>query len=197
MTLTADLSGKKDDETALFSLVDWSRTKAYGCGFSSIYFNLTGREGKGIVDPSETSALAHKLIERLRAYEDPATGKRPVYRVYTREEVYRGPELDDAPDLIVGFSPGYRMSWQTAVGGVRPTVLSPNEKRWSGDHIVDPTLVPGIIFTNVPLETTGARAEDLAPTVMSLLGVEEGADYDGEPLRPAEKSASRADASDR
>ena len=83
---------------------------------------------------------------------------------------------------MVGYSSGYRMSWQTAVGGVRADVVAPNEKVWAGDHIVAPELVPGVIFSNAPLDVSGASAYDLVPTVLDLLGLPIGNGYDGKPL---------------
>ena len=182
MTLTEDPARKEDAERAFYNLVDWPRTTAYGCGFSSVYFNLKEREGNGIVASPETETLGREIAARLADYKDPATGQKPIHRVYTRGEIYHGGELAEAPDLVVGFRPGYRMNWQTAIGGVSSEILSPNDKRWSGDHIVDPSFVPGTILTNVPLDLTGAAAADIAPTALALLGVPHSADTDGRPL---------------
>ena len=182
MTLKEDPRDKKEEETALYNLMDWSRTVAYGCGFSSLYFNLKGREGHGIVDQPETDALARKVAERMTSFVDPDTGVKPVVRVSRREEIYDGPQLPDAPDMIVSTRPGYRMGWQTAIGGVCTDILSPNEKHWSGDHIVDPLSVPGTILSNLRLNVNGARAHDVAPTALALLGLEPGNDCDGRVL---------------
>jgi predicted AlkP superfamily phosphohydrolase/phosphomutase len=102
---------------------------------------------------------------------DPATGETVVRRVYTNEELYRGPYAAEGPDLIVGFKPGYRASWQTAVGGAPEGLLSDNEKKWSGDHLVDPSYVPGILFVNRPLRSEEPRLIDLAPTVLEVFGL--------------------------
>jgi len=182
MTLTADPRDKTDDEKALYKFVDWSRTKAYGCGFSSVYLNLKGRESKGIVDADEVPALAQKLAERLTTYKDPRTGRHPVYRVHGRDDIYRGGEIADAPDLVVGFNPSYRMGWQTAIGGVAAEVLSPNEKHWCGDHIVDPSFVPGTILSNVGLQLSEATVLDVAPTILALLGLPQNEGVEGKSL---------------
>jgi len=183
MVLTGDPASKKDDEAALYKLVDWSRTKAYGCGFSSIYLNLKGREGEGIVEAAEAAGLTEQIARRLAAYRDPQTGRQPVPRVYQAKDIYSGSAMDEAPELVIGCSPGYRMSWQTAVGGVRADILQPNDRHWSGDHIVDPSYVPATILSNVPLDLQGATVFDVAPTVMSLLGLPPLADCDGHQLR--------------
>ena len=182
MTLTDDPRGKKDEETGLYRLVDWSRTVAYGCGFSSLYFNLKGREPKGVVDPAEADDLAQRIAQRMAACKDPRTGARPVTRLSRRQDIYHGSEVSDAPDMVLGTAPGYRMSWQTAVGGVCADVLAPNDKHWCGDHIVDHSAVPGTILTNMPLNVADAAVEDIAPTVLALMGLEPMPDCDGRSL---------------
>ena len=182
MALTASPASETDDESGLYKLVDWARTKAYGCGFSSICLNLRGREGEGIVEASEAAALKEQIVRRLSVYRDPQTGRQPVPHVYRAEDIFSGPLMAEAPDLVIGCAPGYRMSWQTAVGGVRADVLQPNERQWSGDHIVAPSYVPATILSNAPLDLTGATALDVAPTVTALLGLPPLADCDGRPL---------------
>jgi predicted AlkP superfamily phosphohydrolase/phosphomutase len=186
MKLTADPAGLEEDETALYRLVDWSRTVAYGCGFSSLYLNLKGREGNGVVDPSEKADLAAKIAERIAAYRDPATGERPVARIDRREDIYSGPQLEEAPDMVIGTRPGYRMGWRTPIGGVGPTVLSPNHRHWDGDHILAPDYVPGTILSNAPLKVERATVLNVAPTVLSLLGLPASEDMDGAALELTE-----------
>ncbi len=181
MTLTADPAGMDEEETALYRLVDWSKTVAYGCGFSSLYVNLRGREGHGAVEPADAPDIVARLAERAAAYRD---GGRAVVELTPRGDLYDGPLLEEAPDMVLSTAPGYRMGWQTAVGGVAPEVLSPNEKHWSGDHIVRPAAVPGTIMSNVPLELDGAGAPDVAPTVLAMLGLPATADCDGACLLP-------------
>jgi len=99
-----------------------------------------------------------------------------------RDDVYAGPLEADAPDVIVGFRPGYRMGWQTAVGGVSANVIEPNEKHWAGDHIMDAAFVPGTVMSNLPFELAGAGVCDIAPTVLALMGVPHDGALDGRPL---------------
>ena len=54
------------------------------------------------------------------------------------------------PDLIVGYARGFRASWETALGGVPARTAEPNRKKWSGDHCIDATEVPGIFLTSDP-----------------------------------------------
>ncbi len=63
------------------------------------------------------------------------------------------------------------MAWETAIGRTTDRVFHPNQKAWSGDHCVDPSLVPGILLCNRPLQSPNPRLIDVAPTVLSLFGV--------------------------
>jgi hypothetical protein len=86
--------------------------------------------------------------------------------------LYTGPYLDAAPDVIVGYGEGYRASWDSAVGKVTADVFADNEKAWSGDHCVDPHLVPGVLFSNRKIEAADPGIEDMAPTALDLFGIE-------------------------
>lgn len=152
----------------LFADVDWSQTKAYALGFSSIYINLAGRESGGVVTPQEAEELKTKIALHLDAVRDPDTNESMVRSVYRASEIYHGPCTVDGPDLVVGFEPGYRASWQTALGGA-PTgsIVSDNDSLWSADHLVDPSAVPGILASNIVLKTDEPLGTDLAPTILS------------------------------
>jgi predicted AlkP superfamily phosphohydrolase/phosphomutase len=164
--------------------VDWSKTRAYALALGQIYVNQKGREKLGIVAKgAETGALKKELTERFGALRDPDTGERVVRRIYSREELYRGPYFDEAPDLVVGFEEGYRVSWQTSLGGIPPEIIEPNERRWSADHCsVDPSQVEGVFFSSRPVDSASPRIEDVAPSVLSKLGIAPPGDMDGRPL---------------
>jgi bisphosphoglycerate-independent phosphoglycerate mutase (AlkP superfamily) len=57
-------------------------------------------------------------------------------------------------------------------------------KSWSGDHCVDPEVVPGVIFSSLDYEAEKPRITDLAPTILELLGVEPPGYMTGRSLRP-------------
>ena len=88
-----------------------------------------------------------------------------------REDLYSGKFVENSPDLLVNFYPGFRVSWRTAVGGFANSLLENNKRRWSGDHIVDPESVPGILFMNRVARRNHAQMVDLAPTILNYLGV--------------------------
>lgn len=151
--------------------VDWTRTKAFAIGLSGIYLNLAGRESTGIVQPSEAAQLKRDIISRLELLTDPQDGTRCVSKVYDTAKEYRGLYADEAPDLIVGCMPGYRCSWDSVTGTVEPEVFSDNLKAWSGDHHVDPALVPGILFMNRPIRAEAPHIADIAPTVLDIFAI--------------------------
>ncbi len=180
MALTKEI--EEGDEGALFRDVDWSRTQAYSVGFSSIYVNLVGREGEGIVGETDRERVVTEIINRLMNLTDERYGVRPVYRTYRREEIYSGPYLADAPDIVVGFRPGYRMDWQSPIGGFTQEVIEDNQKKWKGDHLVEPSFVPGVLFSNAKLVQGSASQVDVAPTVLDALGMRPLPEMDGRSL---------------
>jgi hypothetical protein len=102
----------------------------------------------------------------------------------TREQIYSGPYAHESPDLLVNCSEGYRVSWTTALGGVPVGYFEDNTKKWGGDHIIDPPLVPGVLFMNQPFDTTRARLSNLAPTILAALGLPKGSAMEGGSLLP-------------
>src|SRR5262249_39051890 len=122
-------------------------------------------------------------IDGLSRLVDPdRRGALAIERVLPREEVYRGPYVEEAPDLLVDFAPGYRISWSSSMGGVAEEHFEDNCKKWSGDHIISPDQVPGVLFMNRPFQTKAARLIDLAPTILACLGVPKGQAMEGETL---------------
>ncbi len=162
--------------------VDWDRTSAYALGLGGIYLNRRGREANGILDDDAAAATALRLADELGALEDDTRGARAIRRVVRREEVYHGPYLADAPDLLVCPAPGYRASWATGLGGVPGAVFEDNTRRWGGDHIVDPALVPGVLFVSGPFDGARASMLDLGPTILAAFGIPAGSAMVGRSL---------------
>lgn len=176
-------TGKGPEDTAdgFFRWVDWEKTRAYAVGLSGVYLNLKGREAKGIVEQTEAESLKTAIITQLLQFMDSEKQAKPVRRVLKREEVYRGSFLGMAPDLLINFQEGYRASWATALGGMSGNVLENNSKRWSGDHIIDPELVPGVLFMNRSFRAN-ADMKDLAPTILQAFGLAKASSMEGESL---------------
>jgi predicted AlkP superfamily phosphohydrolase/phosphomutase len=137
---------------------------------SGIYLNLRGREERGIVAVDEAHKVKAALAHALTGLGDLARDRTAVRSVVTREQVYSGPYAAEAPDLLVNFAEGYRVSWATAMGGVPPGHFEDNQKKWSGDHLIDPALVPGVLLMNRPFKDR-AGLIDLAPTILTALGL--------------------------
>ncbi|MGA2274185.1 MAG: alkaline phosphatase family protein [Bryobacteraceae bacterium] len=162
--------------------IDWTKTRAYTFGLGGVYLNLRGREAHGIVRKEEATELLDELVRKLTGLTDEETGEIAIQSVYRASDIYRGPYLNAAPDLIVGYAPGYRASWDAAIGRVTPTIFEDNRKAWRGDHCVDPPLVPGVLFSNLKITATDPGIEDMAPTALSLFGVEAPAWMEGKPV---------------
>jgi predicted AlkP superfamily phosphohydrolase/phosphomutase len=166
--------------------VDWSHTKAYAMGLGQIYLNLTGREGRGIVSPgADAKAVEDDLAARLMTMTDPETKKPMVDAVYKREDIYTGPFFDNASEIQVGLADGYRVSWQSTLGGSPPGIVYPNRKKWSGDHgSFDYKSTSGVLISSRPLTLGGRNPDimDIAPTVLKYFGLPIPGDIDGKPL---------------
>ncbi|MEK6934949.1 MAG: alkaline phosphatase family protein [Nanoarchaeota archaeon] len=170
------------DPGELFKYVDWSKTKAYSLGFSSIYLNLKGREKQGIVEQSEKEKLEKEIISKLIILEDPKYNKKAIHKLYRTEEIYQGDYTTNGPDIVIGFNPGFRISWQNAIGGTTKEIFSDNTKKWKADHIIDPEFVPGIFFSNFKIEETNLDQKDLAPTVLSIFNITPSDKLEGKSL---------------
>jgi len=162
--------------------IDWSRTKAYGLGLAGIFLNVEGREGHGIVASDDAQAVAREIADKLTGLRDPVSGETAIHEAMLRETVYHGPYVETAPDIIIGYNVGYRVSWDAVIGKCGPDVFSDNRKAWSGDHCIHPDLVPGVLFCNRKIDRTDPNIVDLAPTALDLFGVKKPAYMDGESL---------------
>ncbi|MEW6443416.1 MAG: alkaline phosphatase family protein [bacterium] len=163
-----------------FKGVDWSRTRAFALGLCGVYLNLRGRERSGTVQPgAEARRLRREIACRLKDLQDPRNGARPIHGVFEAVSSYRGPYRDEAPDLLVTFREGYRVSWESATGQVSDAVFADNTRCWSGDHCLRPDLIPGVFFSNRKLLSPRPRLLDLAPTLLAAFGIEPPAYMDG------------------
>ncbi|MGA3026259.1 MAG: alkaline phosphatase family protein [Bryobacteraceae bacterium] len=177
------LTGGAVESGRYFEGVDWNRTRAYCLGLSGLYINIKGREARGIVARgAEAEELKRELIAKLSGLPDEERGETAIRQVYATNKLYRGPYLDAAPDLIVGYNEGYRTSWDAAVGQATAHVIEDNPKAWSGDHSVDPVLVPGVLFCNRRIDAADPGIEDMAPTALWLFGLTPPVWMEGTPV---------------
>lgn len=163
--------------------VDWSATRAYVLGLTGLFLNVQGREAEGIVAPgAEAAALKHEIMAKLRGLPDEADGTTAITEAFDTAALYQGPYLDNAPDLVIGYNAGYRISWDGATGVVAGPVFEDNTRPWSGDHGIDPRLVPGVLFSNRRITTVDPSIVDLAPTALRLFGIDPPAYMEGRVL---------------
>jgi predicted AlkP superfamily phosphohydrolase/phosphomutase len=104
--------GIGDADDGRTSAIDWARTVAYAGSETeeAVYVNLGGREPWGAVaSPSEYEDVRRKLRAVLDKLIDPETGDQVVVRCLPREELYHGPWVDRAPDLLLELRPGYKV----------------------------------------------------------------------------------------
>ncbi len=163
--------------------VDWSKTRAYALGLAGIYLNVEGRESEGIVSPGEEAeALKAEIMGKLEKLMDDEKSTVGINEAFDTARLYTGPYLGNAPDLLIGYNDGYRTSWDCATGVVSGPVFEDNVKAWSGDHCIDPRLVPGVFFCNQEIDDDDPALIDIAPTALRLFGLEPPAHMDGKPL---------------
>jgi predicted AlkP superfamily phosphohydrolase/phosphomutase len=174
---------KPSDDLDGLASVEWSKTYAYAVGLGGIYLNLKGREREGILqEGTEADRVRNAIQSGLREFPDAETQLPAIRSVARREDLYSGEHVGLAPDLLVNFHRGFRVSWQSALGGFADSLIQDNTRRWSGDHIVDPESVPGILFMNRALRHNHAQIIDLAPTILNYLGVAVPEFVEGKPL---------------
>lgn len=173
----------KQEEGSLFENTDWSRTKAYGIGLNGLYVNQRGREREGIVNPgADSDNLIRELAQKLEQVVDPKTGERAILRAFVAKDVYRGPQIEHAPDIVLGFNYGYRISWGSPLGKFPKDVLEDNTEKWSGDHMAAPEIIPGILATNRKIRAESPALYDLTATILDIFGIAKPKDMIGETI---------------
>ena len=163
----------RQGEEDLFMNTDWSRTKAYAYGINSLFINQAGREGEGVIEPGpEKEALVREIAQKLEQVKDPKTGERIISRAFVTKDVYQGSYVEEAPEIIVGYNRGYRASWSTPLGRVPKNLVEDNKEKWSGDHCMDPNVIPGILLANRKSKVEYPALYDLTATLLDIFGVE-------------------------
>jgi hypothetical protein len=145
-------------------------------GLNGLYVNQSGRERWGIVPARRSRRIALEIATRLAATIDPATGLPAVSRVHRSDTTYedRG-QLAVGPDLVVGYAEGDAVLGRIGPRLDRARGLRDNVGAWSGDHCMDHTAVPGILFTNRALRRPTGRLQDLGISILAEFGLEAGA----------------------
>lgn len=174
-------AGQRPSDAELFAGVDWSTTRAYGLGLNGLYLNASGRERHGVVKSPARRSTLDELRDKLLEVRD-RDGSRVIDRVELVEELYPKADPRVAPDLLIGYADGYRASWGTVLGGMSVEPLEDNLDRWSGDHSISASLVPGTLLTNRPVTIDQPSISDIAPTVLAAFGIARPSQMTGKPL---------------
>ncbi|MDZ4786662.1 MAG: alkaline phosphatase family protein [bacterium] len=168
---TAVTDRKKYHESKFFDYVDWPKTKAYALGINGIYLNLQGRENKGSLSAKDADGVRAEIIAKLEKVIDPTNGKPVVMKAFDSRDIYRGPYASLAPDILVGYHGGYRISDQSVLGQFPKGIFADRTDKWSADHCMDPRVVPGTLLTNWRCTGSTPGLWDLAPSILNAFGL--------------------------
>lgn len=161
--------------------VDFAQSRAFVYNLSGVRLNLQGRESQGTVAKEQAPHLLQEIRDALLQLQHDG---QPVFAdVFLSTTAYQGPYTEKAPDLVLGFAPGFGIFKDATRGMVSDGVFHPNASAWSGDHGFHPDAVPGVLFCNRPLRSD-ARITDLAATVLDLHGLPRPPWMDGVSLLP-------------
>lgn len=136
---------KPGEQRQSLSSADWSQSRAYAVGLNSLYLNLQGRESQGSVSPDQREGLSEELRTRLLTLKGP-DGRQVFQKICLQKEAFDGALSEYGPDLVVGYTSGYRASQSTGLGSWDNSLFEANTDHWNGDHCISPDEVPGVLF---------------------------------------------------
>lgn len=174
-----------------FSGIDWQNTRAYAVGnYGNIYLNVKGREPLGIVNAGEEyENLRDEIIRKLGELRDPDSGETILDKVYKKEELYSGPYLEDAPDLIVLWKD---FAYYTRQSVVDEEVLLFEPPGKFGNRVIEHSAchrLNGVLIMHgkhlLQGKAMNAHIMDLAPTILYAMGLPVPEDMDGKVLTDA------------
>ena len=158
-------------------MVDMSRTRAWAQtlepGTAGIWCNVQGRNPLGCVaEGSEYEALRADLVEGLHGMRD-EQGRSLFTRVCRREELYHGPFVAEAPDVLALCASHVGVIYESVRRDLRArSLFGPFEELgFTGSHHATGLY----LFAGPPIRALGTHGEypieSIAPTALHLLGV--------------------------
>jgi predicted AlkP superfamily phosphohydrolase/phosphomutase len=161
--------------------VDFPASKAYMRDRIElgVRVNREGREPEGTVPESEYDRLCEDLVAMLSKVETP--DGQPVFeRVARREEVFAGPYVEEAPDVItVPREYDEFISTRVGDGQFGPPSEPFNHKRDGIVAVSGPGVAPGS-------DLSDAHLFDVTPTILATFGLPAGDRMDGSVLPAVE-----------
>ncbi len=186
------------ESNSRFSGIDWAGTQAFSEESNTcpaIWLNLAGREPGGVVPPPAYEAVRDEIIDHLYTWRDPDSGLPVVARAWRREELYHGPYVHEAPDIIIelALDQGYAYTCQSSRGRTGPALrrLTPAEfigakgRSMNGSHRPEGILIMAGPGVNPGRQLAKAGLVDIAPTVLAILDQAVPQALDGRILREA------------
>ncbi|MBI3810676.1 MAG: alkaline phosphatase family protein [Nitrospirae bacterium] len=193
--------GARLESNQRFSGLDWKRTAVYSDEtphYPNLWVNLKGREPQGVVNPGEEyESLRERILERLSEWRDPETRRPLIKRAYKREEVYHGPCLERAPDILIAWNLDGNYSYLNGsslmASGRAPVVAIDPTGFWRSKSMLNrggSHRENGIFLIRGEGVQRGHRLlkagiADMAPTLLYWMGLPVPSDMDGTVLTEA------------
>ena len=166
-------------------IIDWRKTRAFGATahLDGIRVNLRGREPQGIVEPgAEYEALREAVIAALGQVRDPETGDPIIVWARRCEDVFSGPYVNEAPDVIyMTADNSYPESGRLDPGAIMGADLAGR----GGSHRLEGVFVLAGLAARRGAALERCRIVDVMPTLLHALGLPVPRDGDGEVLTAA------------
>jgi predicted AlkP superfamily phosphohydrolase/phosphomutase len=175
-------SGGPGEEVSILGYADWPASKAYALGLNGLYLNMKGREKEGAVTHDQRRKLLEEIKAKLEALTDPKNGQKVISCAYISEDSFSKDFVGRAPDIILGFDRGYRISDDSALGTLSREMIMDNMGWWSGDHCVDPLKVPASFISSFKIQKAVPDMQDVAPTILKYFGIATPAQMTGKAL---------------
>ncbi len=179
--------------------IDWAHTAAFSEEVNTlpgVWINLAGREEAGVVPPGAAyERLREEVCAALEAWTHPETGRPLIRRAWKREEIYHGPWVHLAPDIVLepALDRGYTVTFLSSRGRPGPALrrlgraerIGAKGGSMNGSHRPDGLLLLAGAGVRPGVRLQGATLADITSTVMAVLGLPYPPDLDGRVLGEA------------